>query len=189
MDDVPSIALGKQRAGGLPHGQRVIDDEHMMHIYCGGTRVGNPMIFIHAVKGSNPVRRKNIVTYMGLLKEYRVEKYTASLGIPDYKRLFFRLKYVFAYRAIAFQTASTAPSYQLARPILKSVSEKLRIEHLIGIYADGRPKLSVVISLLKIHPWLFYRFVRRLNYDPASGNSNRPNQRRAPWKAADQVAD
>jgi hypothetical protein len=33
-------------------------------------RMGNPMLFIHAVKGSNPVRRKNIVTYMGLLKEY-----------------------------------------------------------------------------------------------------------------------
>ncbi|MGF6935813.1 glycosyltransferase involved in cell wall biosynthesis [Paraburkholderia sp. UCT70] len=54
----------------------------------------------------------------------RVEKRTAALPIPDYKRLFFRLKYVFGYRAIAFQAATTAPSYQLASPILYSVSKK-----------------------------------------------------------------
>ncbi|WP_429573332.1 glycosyltransferase family 2 protein [Paraburkholderia sp. UCT70] len=94
----------------------------------------------------------------------RVEKRTAALPIPDYKRLFFRLKYVFGYRTIAFQAATTAPSYQLASPILYSVSKKLRVKHLLGIYADGRPKLSVVMTMLKIHPWIFYCFVRRFNH-------------------------
>ncbi|EEA04194.1 hypothetical protein BH160DRAFT_0626 [Burkholderia sp. H160] len=37
--------------------------------YASG-RLGNPALFIHAVKGSHPVRRKNLITYMGLLKEY-----------------------------------------------------------------------------------------------------------------------
>ena len=92
-----------------------------------------------------------------------VEKRTASLPIPDYKRLFFRLKYIFAYRAIAFQTATTAPSYQLASPILYSVAKKLRMKHLLGMYADGRPKLSVLMTMLKIHPWIFYCLVRRFN--------------------------
>ncbi|MCC8402838.1 DUF707 domain-containing protein [Paraburkholderia sp. MMS20-SJTN17] len=38
-------------------------------IYTSG-RLGNPMLFIHAVRGSHPVRRKNLITYFGLLKEY-----------------------------------------------------------------------------------------------------------------------
>lgn len=33
-------------------------------------RLGNLLLFIHAVKGSHPVRRKNLITYLGLLKEY-----------------------------------------------------------------------------------------------------------------------
>ncbi|SAK84307.1 hypothetical protein AWB78_04218 [Caballeronia calidae] len=37
--------------------------------YASG-RLGNPVFFMHAVKGSHPVRRKNLVNYMGLLKEY-----------------------------------------------------------------------------------------------------------------------
>ncbi|MEX3897706.1 DUF707 domain-containing protein [Paraburkholderia sp. BR10954] len=37
--------------------------------YASG-RLGNPMLFIHAVKGSNPVRRQDIVSFMRLLKEY-----------------------------------------------------------------------------------------------------------------------
>ncbi|MBC8747233.1 hypothetical protein OKW43_001396 [Paraburkholderia sp. WC7.3g] len=37
--------------------------------YASG-RLGNPTLFIHAVKGSHPVRRKNVIAYMGLLKEY-----------------------------------------------------------------------------------------------------------------------
>ncbi|EEA04191.1 glycosyl transferase family 2 [Burkholderia sp. H160] len=90
-----------------------------------------------------------------------VEKRTASLPIPDYKRLFFRLKYIFGYRTIAFQSAITAPTYQLASPILYSVSKKLRVKHLLGMYADGRPKLFLAMTMLKIHPWIFYCFVRR----------------------------
>ncbi|MGF6981791.1 hypothetical protein QFZ99_001267 [Paraburkholderia atlantica] len=116
----------------------------------------------------------------------RVEKYTESLAISDYMRLLFRLKYVFAYRAIAFQTASTAPSYPLARPILNSVAKKLHVKDLIGIYADGRPKPSVVMTMLKIHPWIFYCFVRRLNRDSSSRIRGRAHRRRASWKAGDQ---
>jgi glycosyltransferase involved in cell wall biosynthesis len=93
----------------------------------------------------------------------RVEKSTAPLPIPDYKRLLFRLKFIFAYRTIAFQTATTAPTYQLASPILYSVATKLRMKHLLCMYADGRPKLSIVMTMLKIHPWIFYCFVRRFN--------------------------
>ncbi|MGF6605536.1 hypothetical protein OKW45_000436 [Paraburkholderia sp. WSM4175] len=37
--------------------------------YASG-RLGNPMLFIHAVKGSHPARRKNLIAYLGLLKEY-----------------------------------------------------------------------------------------------------------------------
>jgi hypothetical protein len=37
--------------------------------YASG-RLGNPALFIHAVKGSLPARRKNLVAYMGLLKEH-----------------------------------------------------------------------------------------------------------------------
>jgi glycosyltransferase involved in cell wall biosynthesis len=91
----------------------------------------------------------------------RVEKSTASLPITDYKRLIFRLKYMWAYRAIAFQTAITAPTYQLASPILQSVSEKLRVKHLLGMFADRRLKLPILMTMLKIHPWLFYCVVRR----------------------------
>jgi glycosyltransferase involved in cell wall biosynthesis len=93
----------------------------------------------------------------------RVEKSTAPLAIPDYKRLLFRLRFIFAYRTIAFQTATTAPTYQLASPILYSVATKLRVKHLLCMYADGRPKLSIVMTMLKIHPWIFYCFVRRFN--------------------------
>ncbi|MEI6003439.1 glycosyltransferase family 2 protein [Paraburkholderia bengalensis] len=92
-----------------------------------------------------------------------VERSTASLPIVDYKRLFFRLKYMWAYRAIAFQTAITAPTYQLASPILQSVSEKLRAKHLLGMLADRRLKLPILMTMLKIHPWFFYCFVRRFN--------------------------
>ncbi|MGF6970296.1 hypothetical protein OKW43_007391 [Paraburkholderia sp. WC7.3g] len=38
------------------------------------------------------------------------------------------------------------------------------MKHLIGMYADGRPKLSVAMTMLKIHPWIFYCFVRRFNH-------------------------
>ncbi|MGF6296744.1 MULTISPECIES: hypothetical protein [Paraburkholderia] len=88
----------------------------------------------------------------------------ASRSLSDYKRLLFRLRYIFGYRTIAFQAAMTAPSYELASPILYSVSKKLRVKHLIGMYADGRPKLSVAMTMLKIHPWIFYCFVRRFNH-------------------------
>jgi hypothetical protein len=37
--------------------------------YAAG-RLGNPLLFIRAVKGSHPVRRKNLIAYLGLLKEY-----------------------------------------------------------------------------------------------------------------------
>ncbi|WP_233859821.1 glycosyltransferase family 2 protein [Paraburkholderia sp. HD33-4] len=93
----------------------------------------------------------------------RVEKSTASLPITDYKRLFFRLKYSWAFRAIAFQTAITAPTYRLASPILQSVSEKLHVKHLLGMFADRHLKLSIVMTMLKIHPWIFYCVVRRFN--------------------------
>ena len=33
-------------------------------------RLGNPVFLVHALRGSHPVRRKNLVTYMGLVKEY-----------------------------------------------------------------------------------------------------------------------
>lgn len=90
----------------------------------------------------------------------RVEKSTAPMPIRDYRRLFARLKYTYGYRLIAFQTAIKAPSYQTAKPILYSVAEKLRVAHLLGMYSDHRPKLFVVMSMLKIHPWIFYYFVR-----------------------------
>jgi hypothetical protein len=91
------------------------------------------------------------------------KKNTASLRIADYKRLFFRLKYGWAFRAIAFQTAITAPTYRLASPILQSVSEKLRVKHLFGLLADRHLKLSIVMTMLKLHPWIFYCVVRRFN--------------------------
>ncbi|MGF6964394.1 hypothetical protein OKW43_001399 [Paraburkholderia sp. WC7.3g] len=37
------------------------------------------------------------------------------------------------------------------------------MKDLLGMYTDGRPKLSVVMTMLKIHPWIFYCFVRRFN--------------------------
>ncbi|WP_250532293.1 glycosyltransferase family 2 protein [Caballeronia sp. ATUFL_F1_KS39] len=91
----------------------------------------------------------------------RVERLTASMPIPNYRRLLFRLKYIYAYRTIAFQAAMKAPTYGSAKPILRSVSEKLRMAHLLGMYSDSRPKLSIVMAMLKIHPWIFYCFVRR----------------------------
>ncbi|GJH12954.1 glycosyltransferase family 2 protein [Caballeronia novacaledonica] len=91
----------------------------------------------------------------------RVEKSTASMPIPNYRRLLFRLKYIYAYRTIAFQAAIEAPTYRLAKPILLSVSERLRFAHLLGMCSDHRPKLSIVMAMLKIHPWIFYCFVRR----------------------------
>ncbi|SPB15303.1 glucosyltransferase [Caballeronia novacaledonica] len=91
----------------------------------------------------------------------RVEKITASMPIPNYRRLLFRLKYIYGYRTIAFQAAIKAPTYRLAEPVLLGVSEKLRVAHLVGMYSDHRPKLSFVMAMLKIHPWIFYCFVRR----------------------------
>ncbi|WP_162070289.1 MULTISPECIES: glycosyltransferase family 2 protein [Burkholderiaceae] len=90
----------------------------------------------------------------------RVEKSTESMPIRNYRRLLFRLKYIYGYRTIAFQTAIKAPTYRLAKPILCSVAERLRIAHLVGMYSDHRPKLSIVMAMLKIHPWIFYCFVR-----------------------------
>ncbi|AET93700.1 MULTISPECIES: glycosyltransferase family 2 protein [Caballeronia] len=91
----------------------------------------------------------------------RVEESTASMPIRNYRKLLFRLKYVYGYRTIAFQAAIKAPTYGLAKPILDSVAERLRLAHLFGMYSDHRPKLSFVMAMLKIHPWLFYCFVRR----------------------------
>ncbi|WP_321797329.1 glycosyltransferase family 2 protein [Caballeronia sp. J97] len=101
----------------------------------------------------------NIVDLYAIID--RVERLTASMPIPNYRRLLFRLKYIYAYRTIAFQAAIKAPTYRLAKPILCSVSEKLRVAHLLGMYSDHRPKLSIVMAMLKIHPWIFYCFVRR----------------------------
>lgn len=91
----------------------------------------------------------------------RVERSTASMPIRNYRKLLFRLKYIYGYRTIAFQAATKAPTYRLAKPILDSVAERLRLTHLLGMYSDHRPKLSFVMAMLKIHPWLFYCFVRR----------------------------
>ncbi|SAK47496.1 glycosyltransferase, group 2 family protein [Caballeronia catudaia] len=91
----------------------------------------------------------------------RVERSTASMPIRNYRKLLFRLKYVYGYRTIAFQAATKAPTYRLAKPILDSVAERLRLTHLFGMYSDHRSKLSFVMAMLKIHPWLFYCFVRR----------------------------
>jgi len=93
----------------------------------------------------------------------RVERDTRGLPIDNHSKLFFRLKYVYAYRNIAFEAARLAPDYATAAPILDSVSSKLRFTHVGKIYADKRPKLSVAMCLLKIHPRIFYRFVRRFN--------------------------
>jgi glycosyltransferase involved in cell wall biosynthesis len=101
----------------------------------------------------------NVVDLFAIIE--RVERITASMPIRNYRRLLFRLKYIYAYRTIAFQAAIKAPTYGLAKPILFSVSDKLRLAHLLGMYSDHRPKLSIVMAMLKIHPWLFYCFVRR----------------------------
>ncbi|WP_244818143.1 glycosyltransferase family 2 protein [Caballeronia sp. Lep1P3] len=93
----------------------------------------------------------------------RVERDTHALPIDNYSKLFFRLKYVYAYRTIAFEAARQAPDYATAVPILDSVSSKLRFTHIGKMYADRRPRLSVAMCLLKIHPRIFYRFVRRFN--------------------------
>jgi glycosyltransferase involved in cell wall biosynthesis len=91
----------------------------------------------------------------------RVEKNTASMPIRNYRKLLFRLKYVYGYRTVAFQAAMKAPKYGLAKPILDSVAQRLRFAHVLGIYSDHRPKLSFAMAMLKIHPYLFYCFVRR----------------------------
>lgn len=91
-----------------------------------------------------------------------VERSTRALQIPDYARLFFRLKYVYAYRQIAFHIARSAPDYDAARAILATVRRKTQYRHLAMIYRDHRPKLAVALSLLKMHPRLFYGFVRRV---------------------------
>ncbi|MCC8393181.1 glycosyltransferase [Paraburkholderia sp. MMS20-SJTR3] len=120
-------------------------------------------LYSYMVRESGISRRFNpqVVDLFSIMD--RVEKSTASLPIADHKRLFFRLKYAWAYRAIAFQTAITAPTYYLASPILRSVSEKLRVKHLLGMFADRHLKLSIVMTMLKIHPWIFYCVVRRFN--------------------------
>ncbi|EKS70960.1 MULTISPECIES: glycosyltransferase family 2 protein [Caballeronia] len=94
----------------------------------------------------------------------RVEKSTASMPIRNYRKLFFRLKYVYGFRTIAFQAAIKAPTYRSAEPILDSVAQRLRLRHLLGMVSDHRPKLSLVMAMLKIHPWIFYRFVRRFGH-------------------------
>jgi glycosyltransferase involved in cell wall biosynthesis len=93
----------------------------------------------------------------------RVERNTSTLPIENYRKLFFRLKYVYAYRNIAFEAARRAPDYSTAAPILDTVASRLRFRHIGGMYADHRPKLSVAMCLLKIHPRIFYQFVRRFN--------------------------
>ncbi|MFM0041894.1 glycosyltransferase family 2 protein [Paraburkholderia sediminicola] len=98
----------------------------------------------------------DLVTIMDL-----VEKTTASLPIANWSRRFFRLKYIYGFRTIAFQVAMRAPTYQLASPILRTVSERLRLQHLYHMYVDSRPRLTFVMCLLKIHPRIFYSFVRR----------------------------
>jgi glycosyltransferase involved in cell wall biosynthesis len=92
-----------------------------------------------------------------------VEKTTASLPIKNRERRLFRLKYIYGFRTIAFQVAMRAPTYRLASPILKTVAERLHPQHLYRMYADSRPKLSFVMCLLKIHPRIFYSFVRRFS--------------------------
>lgn len=92
-----------------------------------------------------------------------VENTTASLPIENRNRRLFRLKYIYGFRTVAFQVAMRAPTYQLAQPILRTVSEGLHLQHLYRMYADSRPKLSFVMCLLKIHPRIFYSFVRRFS--------------------------
>lgn len=120
-------------------------------------------LYSYVIRESGISRRFNpqVVDLFAIMD--RVEKATASLPISDYKRLFFRLKYSWAFRAIAFQTATTAPTYRLASPILQSVSAKLRVKHLLGLFADRHLKLSIVMTMLKLHPWIFYCVVRRFN--------------------------
>ena len=91
----------------------------------------------------------------------RVEERASSMPIRNYRRRLFRLKYIYGYRTIAFQAAMKAPTYQVARPILRNVAGKLHFNHLLGMCSDHRPKLSIVMAMLKIHPWIFYCFVRR----------------------------
>ena len=120
-------------------------------------------LYSYIIRESGISRRFNpqVVDLFAIMD--RIEKATASLPISDYKRLFFRLKYSWAFRAIAFQTAATAPTYHLASPILQSVSAKLRVKHLLGLFADRHLKLSIVMTMLKLHPWIFYCVVRRFN--------------------------
>lgn len=120
-------------------------------------------LYSYVIRESGISRRFNpqVVDLFAIMD--RIEKATASLPISDYKRLFFRLKYSWAFRAIAFQTAATAPTYHLASPILQSVSAKLRVKHLLGLFADRHLKLSIVMTMLKLHPWIFYCVVRRFN--------------------------
>jgi glycosyltransferase involved in cell wall biosynthesis len=92
-----------------------------------------------------------------------VEKTTASLPIRNRSMRLFRLKYIWGFRTIAFQVAMRAPTYQSALPILKIVSQKLHSQHLYRMYSDSRPKLMFVMCLLKIHPRIFYGFVKRFS--------------------------
>jgi len=89
-----------------------------------------------------------------------VERDTASLPIQDYAKLLFRLRYIYGFRTIAFQAAERAPDFSHARPILLSVANRLRLSHIRRMYLDNRPRLSVAMLLLKVHPWLFYNFAR-----------------------------
>jgi len=91
----------------------------------------------------------------------RVERCTRLLPIANYEALLFRLRYVFAFRTMAFEAARQAPNYDLAAPILKRVSSSLQYGDIRKMYADNRPKLSVAMFLLKVDPRIFFRFVRR----------------------------
>jgi glycosyltransferase involved in cell wall biosynthesis len=93
-----------------------------------------------------------------------VEHETESLPIRNYPRLIFRLRYIYGFRTIAFQAAERAPDFNQARPILDSVAQRLRLSHIGRIFADHRPRLSVAMLLLKLHPWLFYHFARAFNH-------------------------
>jgi glycosyltransferase involved in cell wall biosynthesis len=92
-----------------------------------------------------------------------VEKTTASMPIRNRSVRLFRLKYIWGFRTVAFQVAMRAPTYQSALPFLRIVSERLHPQHLYRMYADSRPKLTFAMCLLKIHPRIFYSFVRRFS--------------------------
>lgn len=89
-----------------------------------------------------------------------IEKEARPLRIPDYDKLFFRFKYIFGYRTVAFQAARLAPSFAVAEPILVLIHHRLRLSHLMRVWSDHRPKLAVALFLLKLHPRFLFRFVR-----------------------------